>query len=107
MRTSQVLKCGTFCFVIDGIIFLDNTSKHDFGKNKRWLKVMVKSLYLISAMKLDGSLGVQLKALDGGEWSTSCSGHLTFSRFLLGGWLTPRASLDGVKNRRISLSTGN
>jgi hypothetical protein len=46
-------------------------------------------------------------ALDGGEWSASCSCHFPPSATApstqwIGGWEGPRASLDAMEKRKIS-----
>jgi hypothetical protein len=50
-------------------------------------------------------------ALDGGEWSASCSGHFTPrerapSSYWIGGWVSPRAGLDTVLKRKIPSPLG-
>jgi hypothetical protein len=90
MCTGQVLECDIFYLDIDGVTLLD---KYIFDKNKRWLKVKLKSLYLINRY---ARLEVQLKA------QPLKPLEITFCRFWIGGWMTQRASLDGVENRRIS-----
>jgi hypothetical protein len=41
--------------------------------------------------------------LDGGEWSVSCSRHLTEGKIVQNpeGWMGPRAHLDAVTKRKI------
>jgi hypothetical protein len=52
-------------------------------------------------------------ALDGGEWSASCSSHFTPGEIAprthcVGDWMGPRAGLDSVEKRKVSLtSAGN
>jgi hypothetical protein len=89
-------------------------------KRKKYGRMEVNlSLVLITqyATKTYGVVEVQLhsfltSALDGGEWSTSRSGHFTPGKKgpcarLMGGWVGPRTSLDMAAMRKSFVSARN